>query len=34
MDIRSGADGCAIQLQVPSRHDQELVGQPGARYPA
>jgi hypothetical protein len=34
MDIRSGADGCAIQLQVPSRHDQELVGQPGTRYPA
>jgi hypothetical protein len=34
MDIRSGADGCAIQLQVPSRHDQELVSQPGTRYPA
>ena len=34
MDIRSGADGCAIQLQVPSRHDQELTAQPGTRYPA
>jgi hypothetical protein len=31
MDIRSGADGCAIQLQVPSRHDQELAVQPGTR---
>jgi hypothetical protein len=34
MDIRSGADGCAIQLQVPSRHDQELAAQPGTGYPA
>jgi MEDS: MEthanogen/methylotroph, DcmR Sensory domain len=34
MEIRSGADGCAIQLQVPSRHDQEMVAQPGIRYPA
>jgi hypothetical protein len=34
MDIRSDADGCAIQLQVPSRHDQELVAQPGTRYSA
>ena len=32
MEIRSGADGCAIQLQVPSRHDQEMVAQPGIRY--
>jgi hypothetical protein len=32
MEIRSGADGCAIQLQVPSRHDQELVAEPGIRY--
>src|SRR5271170_276348 len=34
MEIRSGADGCRIQLQVPSRHDQEMVAQPGIRYPA
>ena len=34
MEIRSGAEGCAIQLQVPSRHDQEMVAQPAARYPA
>lgn len=34
MEIRSGADGCAIQLQVPGRHDQEMVAQPGIRYPA
>jgi MEDS: MEthanogen/methylotroph, DcmR Sensory domain len=34
MEIRSGAEGCAIQLQVPSRHDQEMVAQPGTRYPA
>jgi MEDS: MEthanogen/methylotroph, DcmR Sensory domain len=34
MEIRSGADGCAVQLQVPSRHDQEMVAQPGIRYPA
>jgi hypothetical protein len=33
MDIRAGADGCAIQLQVPSRHDQELAVQPGTRFP-
>jgi hypothetical protein len=32
MEIRSGMDGCAIQLQVPSRHDQEMVAQPGIRY--
>jgi hypothetical protein len=32
MEIRSGDDGCAIQLQVPSRHDQELVAQPAIRY--
>jgi MEDS: MEthanogen/methylotroph, DcmR Sensory domain len=32
MEIRSGADGCRIQLQVPSRHDQEMVAQPGIRY--
>jgi hypothetical protein len=34
MEIRSDADGCAVQLQVPSRHDQEMVAQPGIRYPA
>ncbi|HUA28220.1 MAG TPA: sensor histidine kinase [Streptosporangiaceae bacterium] len=34
MEIRSGADGCAVQLQVPSRRDQEMVAQPGIRYPA
>jgi hypothetical protein len=34
MEIRSGDDGCAIQLQVPSRHDQEQMAQPGIRYPA
>ncbi len=34
MEIRSGADGCRIQLQVPSRRDQEMVAQPGVRYPA
>lgn len=34
MEIRSGAEGCAIQLQVPSRHDQEMVAQPGTRYSA
>ena len=34
MEIRSDAQGCAVQLQVPSRHDQEMVAQPGIRYPA
>ncbi len=34
MEIRSGDEGCAIQLQVPSRHDQEMVAQPGTRYSA
>lgn len=34
MEIRSGADGCTIQLQVPSRHDQEIAAQPGTRYGA
>jgi hypothetical protein len=34
MEIRSGAEGCAIQLQVPSRHDQEMVAQPGIGYQA
>lgn len=34
MEIRSGADGCRIQLQVPSRRDQEMVAQPGIRYTA
>jgi MEDS: MEthanogen/methylotroph, DcmR Sensory domain len=34
MEIRSGADGCVIQLQVPSRHDQELIAQPGIRFSA
>jgi MEDS: MEthanogen/methylotroph, DcmR Sensory domain len=34
MEIRSGGEGCAIQLQVPSRHDQEMVAQPGTRYSA
>jgi len=34
MEIRSGIEGCTIQLQVPSRHDQETVVQPGTRYPA
>ena len=34
MEIRSGADGCAVQLQVPSRRDQEMVAQPGIRFPA
>lgn len=34
MEIRSGAEGCAIQLQVPSRHDQEAVAHPGIGYPA
>jgi hypothetical protein len=34
MEIRSGADGCTIQLQVPSRHDQEPVAQPGIRFQA
>jgi len=32
MEIRSGADGCTIQLQVPSRHDQEMVAEPRIRY--
>jgi hypothetical protein len=32
MEIRSGADGCTIQLQVPSRHDQETVAEPRIRY--
>jgi hypothetical protein len=32
MEVRSGPGGCAIQLQVPSRHDQERVAQPGVRY--
>ncbi len=34
LDIRSGAGGCAIQLQIPSSHDQEMAAQPGIRYPA
>ena len=34
MEIRSGTDGCTIQLGVPSRHDQETVAQPGIRYSA
>jgi hypothetical protein len=29
LEIRSGADGSTIQLQVPSRHDQEAAAQPG-----
>ena len=32
LEIRSGADGSTIQLQVPSRHDQEMAAQPGLRY--
>jgi MEDS: MEthanogen/methylotroph, DcmR Sensory domain len=32
MEIRSGADGSTIQLQVPSRHDQEMAAQPGFGY--
>jgi MEDS: MEthanogen/methylotroph, DcmR Sensory domain len=32
MEVRSGPGGCAIQLQVPSRHDQEMAAQPGIRY--
>ena len=34
MDIRSDAEGCTIQLQIPSSHDQEMAAQPGIRYPA
>jgi hypothetical protein len=34
LDIRSGPDGCEIQLQIPSSHDQEMAAQPGIRYPA
>jgi MEDS: MEthanogen/methylotroph, DcmR Sensory domain len=34
LEIRSGADGGTIQLQVPSRHDQETVAQPGISYRA
>jgi hypothetical protein len=34
MDIRSDPEGCSIQLQIPSSHDQELAAQPGIRYPA
>jgi len=34
LEIRSGADGGTIQLQVPSRHDQEIVAQPGIGYRA
>jgi MEDS: MEthanogen/methylotroph, DcmR Sensory domain len=34
MDIRSDAEGCTFQLQIPSSHDQELAAQPGIRYPA
>jgi hypothetical protein len=34
MDIRSDAEGCTIQLQVPSSHDQVMAAQPGTRYPA
>jgi hypothetical protein len=34
MEIRSGADGCAIQLEVPSRHDQEPVAEPRIKYRA
>jgi hypothetical protein len=34
LEIRSGADGGTIQLQVPSRHDQETAAQPGIRYRA
>lgn len=33
MEIRSDARGCSIQLEVPSRRDQEPVAQPGVRYP-
>jgi hypothetical protein len=33
MEIRSGGGGLAVQLQVPSRHDQEPVAQPGIRFP-
>ena len=32
MEIRCGANGCTIQLQVPSRHDQEMVAQPRIMY--
>ena len=34
LEIRSGAAGGTIQLQVPSRHDQEAVAQPGFGYRA
>jgi len=34
LEIRSGADGGTIQLQVPSRHDQEAAAQPGFSYRA
>jgi hypothetical protein len=34
MEIRCGGDGCTIQLQVPSRHDQEMVAAPRIRYQA
>jgi len=34
LEIRSGAAGGTIQLQVPSRHDQEPVAQPGFSYQA
>jgi hypothetical protein len=34
MDIRSDPEGCSIQLQIPSSHDQEMAAQPGIRYPA
>jgi len=32
MEIRSDDRGCAIQLEVPSRRDQEPVAQAGVRY--
>jgi hypothetical protein len=34
MEIQCGGDGCTIQLQVPSRHDQEMVAEPRIRYQA
>jgi MEDS: MEthanogen/methylotroph, DcmR Sensory domain len=34
LEIRSGADGGTIQLQVPSRHDQETASLPGISYRA
>ncbi len=32
IEIRNAAGGCAIRLQVPSRHNEEM-SQPGTRYP-